>query len=51
MFGLDKIDFQRIVVAVIGAAMLSSLCVGAAVGPAEASTVVPVGQALVVTYA
>jgi hypothetical protein len=52
MLGFDKIDFQRMAVAVVGAVMLSSLCIGAAVAPAEAaSSVVPVGQPLVVTYA
>jgi hypothetical protein len=51
MFNFDKFDLQRISVALVGALMLSSLCVGAAVAPAEAAMVVPVGEALLVTHA
>ncbi len=51
MFDFDKIDLQRMTVAMIGALLLSSVCIGAAVAPAEASTPVPIGQALVVTHA
>ena len=51
MFGFEKIDLQQMTVALVGALALSSVCVGAAVVPAEAAMVVPVGNALVVTHA
>ena len=51
MFRFDKMDLQRFAVALVGALTLSTLCVGAAVVPAEAAMVVPIGNALVVTHA
>jgi hypothetical protein len=38
MIGFDKNDLQRIAVAVFGAAVLATACVGAAVAPAAAAT-------------
>ena len=37
MFGIDKIDLQRILTAAVGALVLTTACVGAAVGPARAA--------------
>ncbi|MBV9843379.1 MAG: TonB family protein [Sphingomonadaceae bacterium] len=37
----DRIDFQRIVTAAAGAAILSTACIGAAVAPAKAADVAP----------
>ena len=37
MFNFDKIDFQRIGTALVGAILLSTACVTAAVGPARAA--------------
>ncbi len=51
MFNFNKTDLQRMTVAMVGALVLSSVCIGAAVVPAEAAMVVPVGSALVVTHA
>jgi hypothetical protein len=57
MFAFDKIDFQRITIALVGALVLSTACVGAAVAPAEAaetSLVAPYvegSQQLVITHA
>ncbi len=51
MFNFGKFDLQRTALAMVGALVLSTVCVGAAVGPAEAASVVPVGQTLVVTHA
>jgi hypothetical protein len=36
MFNFDKIDLQRIVTAAVGALVLSTACIGAAVAPAGA---------------
>lgn len=36
MFKFDHIDLQRIVTAAVGALVLTTACVGAAVGPARA---------------
>ena len=38
MTGFDKIDLQRIAVAMVGAMILATACVGAAVAPAAAAT-------------
>lgn len=38
MTGFDKIDLQRIAVALVGALVLSTAFVGAAVAPAAAAT-------------
>jgi hypothetical protein len=38
MTGFDKTDFQRIAVAIVGAMVLATACVGAAVAPAAAAT-------------
>ena len=35
MFNFDKIDLQRIATAAVGALVLTTACVGAAVGPAR----------------
>jgi hypothetical protein len=51
MFNFDKIGMQQIALALVGALTLSTVCVGAAVVPAEAAMQVPVGQALVITHA
>lgn len=37
MFKFDKIEMQRIVTAAVGALVLSTACVSAAVGPARAA--------------
>jgi hypothetical protein len=42
MFNSDKIDFQRIVAASVGAFLLTTACVGAAVAPARAVETAPV---------
>ena len=41
MFNFDKTDFQRIAVAAIGALILSTTAVGAAVGPAHGVEAAP----------
>ena len=38
MTGFDKIELQRIAVAMFGALVLATACVGAAVAPAAAAT-------------
>jgi len=38
MTGFDKTDFQRIAMSIVGAAVLATACVGAAVAPAAAAT-------------
>jgi hypothetical protein len=45
MFKLDKIDFQRIGTAAIGALVLSTACVGAAVAPAHTVQAQPASNA------
>ena len=46
MFGFDKIDLQRFAVAAVGAIVLSSAFVGAAVAPAS----VPPSSCVSVSY-
>ena len=45
MLGFDKIDLQRIATAAVGALVLTTACVGAAVGPARAAETGPVVSA------
>lgn len=42
MFKFDAIDFQRIATAAVGALVLTTACVGAAIGPARAAETSPV---------
>jgi len=44
MIKFDHIDFQRIATAAIGALLLTTACVTAAVGPARAAETAPVAQ-------
>jgi TonB family protein len=44
MFALDRIDAQRIAVSAAGALFFSALCIGSAVGPAEAATPIAAWQ-------
>jgi hypothetical protein len=39
MFDFTKSEFQRTVIALVGALVLSTACIGAAVGPARAAEV------------
>lgn len=41
MFNFDRIDLQRIATAAVGALVLTTACVGAAVGPAHAVETAP----------
>ncbi|HEV2747577.1 MAG TPA: hypothetical protein VGW34_09805 [Allosphingosinicella sp.] len=42
MFNFDKIDLQRIATAAVGALILTTACVGAAVAPARAVETAPI---------
>ena len=41
MFKIDTTDLQRVVTAIVGALVLSTACVGAAVAPARAVETAP----------
>lgn len=44
MFGFDKIDLQRLAVTSVGALALSAACIGAAIVPSRAATLVTTAQ-------